>query len=141
MGSSFKPLGGIAKITLGVASSVGAAPTLPEGGVELALLEDRSTYTETATWCGTHKSVSHCIEAYTAADKELPDELTDALTEGFVAQITLNSGAEFMVGWSAAAGSDRPLRLVSCTSCSCDAPATRGYKRWLWESIDGSSNM
>ncbi len=141
MSYSSKPLGGIAALKLDVASPEGAAPDLGEGGVVIPLLEDRSTYTELVEWIGDFRSVSHSLKAVTAIDFELPDQLSEALHQGFVAQISLNSSDEIIVGWSATATSHRALRLVSCTTQSTEKPSTRGYKEWLFESTDGQVNI
>lgn len=136
MESTYRPLGGIAALTLGVASQSEAALTLPQTGVEITLLEDRSTYTESIEWVGSSKSVKHTLRVVTWAEYELPDTLVAALTHGFVALVTLNSGATHCVGWSEYAAGDRPLRLVSCSVGSGEKPASRGCKEWLFESVD-----
>ncbi|MFR9503442.1 MAG: hypothetical protein SNH73_03190 [Rikenellaceae bacterium] len=141
MESLSRPLGGIASLTLGVASPVGAAPTLPEGGSQIPLLEDRSTYTEAAAWIGSSKSVKHTLTAITSLEYELPAEIEEALVCGFVALIGFNSRSEICVGWSAAAASDRALRLVSCSTYSEEKPSSRGYKEWVFESTDSVSNI
>ncbi len=141
MGSEGKPLGGITTLTLGVASSSGAAPTLPEGGVEIPLLEDRSHYSEEVKWCGGVPTVEHSLRLFTSAHYQLPEELEEGLTRGFVAHIALRSGRSIVVGWSSEALSDRALRLVSCETRSGAKPSSRGLKEWLLESIDGSAAM
>ncbi|MFI3280606.1 MAG: hypothetical protein R3Y44_01400 [Rikenellaceae bacterium] len=137
MESKSRPLGGVAALTLGVASSSGAAPTLPDDGVAVPLLEDRSTYCETTTWVGRERSVIHSLRLITALEYSLPESLEEGLDRGFVALIVLNSLGEVCVGWSQQAASDRPLRLVSCSTVSGEKPASRGYKEWLFESVDG----
>ncbi|MFI3323748.1 MAG: hypothetical protein SNG59_03390 [Rikenellaceae bacterium] len=141
MGSTSKPLGGIAALMLDVASPLGAAPTLPEGGVTIPLLEDRSTYSEVAEWIEGFKSVTHSLKAVTSIDYNLPEGLTEALKQGFVALIELNSSDQITVGWSTSATSHRALRLVSCTTQSEEKPSSRGYKEWLFESIDAQTNI
>ncbi len=138
MGSTTRPLGGISALTLGVASSRGAAPTLPEGGVSIPLLEDRSTYSENAVWVANqYAGVTHSLKVVTAIDFDLPEELASALNQGFVALIALHSQSEICVGWSSEAAADRALRLVSCSSVSGEKPSSRGYKEWIFESKDG----
>ncbi len=141
MESKSRPLGGIAALTLGVASSTGAAPSLPDDGVSIPLLEDRSTYTESVTWVGAQRSVKHSLSVITAATYSLPEEVEAGFEAGFVALVAMNSLDQVVVGWSAEAASDRPLRLVSCTMSSCEKPASRSYKQWLFESVDGAVNI
>ncbi len=136
MESRCRPLGGIATLTLGVAPQSGAAPTLPECGVEVSLLEDRSTYSESSTFIGDYCFVKHTLKVITPIDYALPKELMGGLNLGFIAQLKMNSKAQVNIGWSAVAASDRALRLKSCTTQSGEKPASRGYKEWVFESID-----
>ncbi|MFI3263996.1 MAG: hypothetical protein SNG38_00265 [Rikenellaceae bacterium] len=143
MESTIRPLGGIAALTLGVASLSGVAPTLSEddNGVQIPLLEDRSTYSETVTYIGHCPSVKHSLQIITPLEYTLPEELQEGLDRGFVALVSLNSKGEISVGWSEEAASDRALRLVSCSTLSGEKPASRGYKEWLFESTDGVQNI
>ncbi len=141
MGSVSKPLGGVAALTLDLASTSGAAPTLPTGGVVIPLLEDRSTYTEVSQWVDGFASVTHSLKVVTSLDYDLPEELLGSLHQGFVALVELNSSDQIIVGWSSSATSHRALRLVSCTMQSGEKPSSRGYKEWLFESTDSQKNI
>ncbi len=133
-----KPLGGIASLKLGVASSTGAAPTLEESGTNIPLLEDRSTYTEKVEWVGATQCVEHTLTLYTSFQYTLPEELLGALSQGFVALIEFNSGDTTTVGWSTEALADRALQLMSCTIVGGEKPLSRGYKEWVFSSTDGA---
>ncbi len=139
MGSTTKPLGGIAALTLGVASLSGAAPTLPDDGVAVPLLEDRSTYEENVEWVGDFKSVTHTLKIITPIEYSLPEELLPGLERGFVAFVVFHSSNTINVGWSNNAAADRALRLISCSTQSGDKPSSRGYKEWSFVSVDGVS--
>ncbi len=141
MSSQSKPLGGIAALTLGAVNLDGTAPTLPEGGTVIPLLEDRSTYTETVQFYGVIKSVQHTLTFYTAAEFELPAALLSHIESGFVSLIEFNSGEQITVGYSQAAAYDRALRLVSCSMSSGEKPGSRGYKTFVMASVDGESKI
>ncbi len=141
MNSRSRPLGGIASLVLGVAPTDGAAPALSESGTQIPLLEDRSTYTQIATYTQQHASVKHSLKLYTSLDFVLPEELAGGLTDGFVADLELNSLHQISLGWSEEAGSDRPLRLVSCSTSSGEKASERGYKEWVFESTDGTTKI
>ncbi len=141
MESTIRPLGGIAALTLGVASLREVALTLSDHGVSIPLLEDRSSYSESREFVGATQEVKHTLKIVTALEYELPEELRDGLREGFTAHLRFNSRREICVGWSQEASSDRALRLVSCSSESGEKPSSRGYKEWRFESTDGAQKI
>ncbi len=126
---------------LGAASLTGVVPTLPEQGYMVPLLEDRSTYCELTTYVGSSPQVQHSLRLFTSIEYQLPDELFAALQRGFVALVSFRSGGQIEVGYSSSAGGDRALRLVSCSGVSGEKPSVRGYKEWLFESVDSSQQI
>ncbi len=141
MGSISESIDTIVALTLGVASSVEAAPTLPEGGCTVPLLQGYSSYSETTSYVGRLKSVVHSLKVVTPKEYELPDELLDGLDEGFVALVFFSFLGDVTLGWSQEAGYDRALRLVSCSVKSGSDAAAKGCKEWLFESTDGVSHI
>ncbi len=136
MGSESRPLGGISSLYLGVVSVDEATLLLPASKIAIDILEDRSQYSESHTWCGDQVSVEHSLSLITDVDYSLPETLSEAMYRGFVAWIEFNYLASIRVGWSSTAGADRPLRLKSCKVVSGDKPSERPYKEWIFSSED-----
>ncbi len=141
MSSESRPLGGISAVVLSVASLSEAALIDSAAGESFSILEDRSSYSETVEWVDDFATVKHSLRLISSDDYSLPEGLKEGLSGGFLALISLNSKRSISVGWSSEARGDRPLRLVSCTTHSCEKASLRGYKEWLFESTDSTTYL
>ncbi len=116
---------------MGAVSYQGAVPTLEEEFVDWRLLEDRSTYSEYEEWVEGSSTVKRSLTIFTPIDYALPEQLLSGVECGFVAQILLNSRCEIEVGEQQGL-----LSLVSCSTVSGEKPSERGYREWLFESVE-----
>lgn len=119
---------------MGAITSEGVAPTLESQFTELRLLEDRSTYSKNEEWVEGVLHIKHTLRLFTPIEYSLPSSLDEALEYGFAAQILLNSLNEIEVGVSG--DSLETLWLISCSTVSGERPSSRGYKEWLFETIE-----
>lgn len=130
MKPSYKPVGGVERVTLYPANAVETALFSNEGceislvgtPIEVELIDDESHYEEELENKNGITRLSHrlcltanrkCAEAW--LDKEF---LELAAIDGVVAVVTLNDGRTLIVGYSAHFEAEQPLRLHSLTSTS-----------------------
>lgn len=126
----YKPVGGVARAVLyapgdatGVVFDDGHCTAAFEcEGVEVALLDDMSSFEECAASDAGAVSVVHTLTLVARRnDAEAwltPDFAERAAHEGFVADIVLNDGRRLLGGCSETFGTEQPLCLVSLKSAS-----------------------
>lgn len=128
--SNYKSIGGVESVALYPVEAVATALFSSEGcevvfsgvPIEVALIDDASHYEESSCLeCGT-TTVSHLLHLVADindGERWLDQRVLDqAFFEGFVAVVTLCSGARLLVGYSAQLTNEQPLRLASVTSSS-----------------------
>lgn len=131
---NYKPVGGVESAALyptdavvtALFSSEGCEVELSGAPIEVALLEDASTYEESAHLEQGATSVSHRLRLVAMrndADKWLDcDFIERASFDGVVAVIELCDGRKLLAGYSAPLGDEQPLRLESVLSTSGNSP-------------------
>ncbi len=112
-----------------------------EQSITLMLHHEGSLYSEVRSSTNGMYGVQHQLTLVGYHGDEIGDEATmqQALREGVVADVKLNSGAVIRVGWSSKYGVAAPLRLVSSEIITGEKRVDYPLKRWIWESIDMSS--
>ena len=123
----YKPVGGLVRAELFHSSQVDSVEQLRwGGGVEVGLVDDASSYTEQFSADNRQVSVLHTLtlcsqqrDASPWLDKEF---LRRVAVEGVVAEITLASGCEILVGWSERFAVEQALRLKSLNVISGKRP-------------------
>lgn len=129
-----KPIGGVESVALyptdavvtALFSSEGCEVELSGTPIEVALLEDTSTYEEMAHVEQGATSVSHKLRLVATrndAAKWLDNDFIEQSSfDGFVAVVALCDGRKLLAGYSALFGNEQPLRLESVTSASGSSP-------------------
>ncbi|MFR9649973.1 MAG: hypothetical protein SNJ33_06260 [Rikenellaceae bacterium] len=128
---SYKPIGGVERVVLKVAS-LDEATNSSTQGVELTLIEDGSTYTKSYEWMGAAPLVKHqlTVKSTLECDITLIDELKDGLYQGFNATIYLSCGECVELPNSAFS----TLYLVSGSVDYGASPTQRPSRLWYFES-------
>jgi hypothetical protein len=128
--SNYKSIGGVESVALYPVEAVATALFSSEGceveligsPIEITLIDDSSLYEESSRLERGTTTVLH--QLHLVADindgkKWLDKQFLDqAFFEGFIAVVTLCSGARLLVGYSAEFTNEQPLRLDSITSSS-----------------------
>ncbi len=126
---STKPRGGVVSVRLTPASEFSAQTDI--AGSEWVFREDRADYTEENVDEGPRPIVRRTLKMELPATEVTRGALNELLAMaggGFVAQVTLASGEELLVGYSECFGASYPLRVAKVATASGyvpgDFPAT-----------------
>ena len=127
--TDYKPVGGVARAVLYRPEACNAAfvdgvctASFDGGGVEVALIDECSSFEEVAACDSGRISVVHTLSLVASRnDADLwlaPQFVADAVRRGVVADLTLNDGRRLIAGFSADFADEQPLRLLSLRSAS-----------------------
>ncbi len=121
------------RVVLKVASLSGEATDSSQdsSGVEISLLEDRSTYVIQAAWMGSLPIVTHKLSLVTSIDYDISsiESLSDALYSGFSATLYMSCGSTIELFDDGATS----LFLKESEIDYGASPLDRPTKRWVFE--------
>jgi hypothetical protein len=147
---TYKPIGGVARVALHSADAVREVSFASDGecailfgdeATEVELLDDGSTFVEKITTDTGIALVRHTLSlvaSRNSAEAWLdPDFLQRATRIGVIAEVVLNDGRAFVVGYSQHLTTEQPLRLREATISSGDTPLCSPTVTLCLTSTDG----